>query len=984
MKKRILFLLILLAACSSLMWAQRVQKVSVPDGPMLFRVYDGTVDGHKFNADQDGYYPGKRLPVGAESPENAALTVLRDVDVYVVSRSFADTLLTWQRTNRMDPLAQKDDSIMLSQFYDYYDEYGYKLSRHADGSYDLRQAFAKARQLYMKFRDVWNFWGDGPTDFELIVHHRGEAPSGSNVQNAAERHRIRDIMRYYVDGSTPGVVCPIFYDGKVTGVETSYEVSVKPQYIKRVVTLGNEIAFDEHVELAGKTDERILVERYVETCTFDEDYEALMKRQEHRLSGEELNKYGLLLRRVLKSVLASNYRRDNWPTYVLPGYDFELAMKRRTLFDINRDTLYQARLATEHVFGYNTASLSQMMNDSLLGEHARHRLYLLPDTLKLDQRVSYRMPDINRYYHMKHITYMQDFAHVEGVENEECPCYRTSDLRFLSLAAQYARIDCPPTLPGNEVVETYQPISPSKVFHAIQKEARLVFDKAKVTIDMKLENNRSELDSLKAITHDILADQEAHNHIDTIAVVAISSPEGVSWESNMDYSRRRAQSVNHWIQSNCVGTQTACAVSQDSVATWLDVADIVESFGLSYVEEANRIREAVGNDDPRNTAAQQRRIGYLAGSSPAIDRALQQLRKVQVNFIYKAQQEPTAESVMVSYRRGANREKFSAFYYYTLLMSDSLKYEEKLHLAREVVNRPYLPGDDYLRTHYADNEMIQPEQWFDLIRPVAANLLAIESIRQREYDLNILAPYLSPDARINTTVFDINENRPFKYINADFAVYNQLAMLLGKGDEASLNEADVYLQMFANARVSEEFRNKYRPQDLIDLVMLYTSPNLLYDIELAERIKRTNIINYYVIELSQLHEKYLYQTGQIYSQEIKDQIVSLLNRLPELSEVEEYEREKSYFEAVVCGRYADFIGVDEERAGASMEEAQELKDQYIDRAVDALVTLFQTDADMISFCQGNRYIRGIYRNPLYKSQGVDYYLEAVAKYCEAN
>lgn len=958
-------LLLLLSISAS---AQRKRSVDT-NAPMLFRVYDGTSGGHKFNYDQDGYYPGKRLPVGAESPEGVSLTVLGNIDVYVVSRAFADTLITWQRTNRIDPLAQKDDSVMLSQFYDYYDEYGYKLSRNEDGTYDLRQAYSKAAQLYNKFRDVWNFWGDGPTDFELIIHHKGNVPVGSSIQNGAERHRIRDIIRYYTEGTDEKKLCPLFYDGKVTGVETLYEVSMKPQFVDRVVTIGNTIQFDERVKVAGASEQRIVVNRYIESCKFEEDYEALLKRMEKRVSEEELEKYGLLLKRVLKSVLSSQYIRENWPAFVFPGEKFELAMKRRTTFDLEHDTLYQMRLQTERFFGYN--------NDSI-----EDRLYLRQDTLQLDQLVTYDMPDKNRYYHMMHTTFVQDFAHVEGLDKEECPCYRTSDLRFLSLATQYALPDCPPTLPGNTTVETYMPMSLSKEFQSIQREAHLVFEKNRQSVNPRMGNNASELDSLRAIAEDILLEEDAHNRIDTIRVVAISSPEGSSWDYNKQLSGRRASSVSQWVQTNCKGANKAYCVAVDSVATWLDVADIIETFGASYQAEADSIRAVVGKDDPHNTTVHQRKMGYMSGSNPTIDRALQQLRKVQINFVYRGQRETSRESVVRSYKRGANRDHFSAYYYYMLLTSNDISNEEKLQLAREVVNHPYLSGDSYLRTSYQEGERVQPDQWFDLIRPMAANILAIESIRQREYDMNILAPFITPDARINTTVFDIEENRPYKYINADFVIYNQLAMLLGKGDEESLNRADIYLQMFQNARLSDAFREKYHPEDLIDLVMCYTLPSLLKDEELAERIKNTGLMNYYVVQMSQAHQAYLYEEGQIYTPVIKAIFRDCYERLPELKALEDFEREKTYYEAVTEGRYADFIMIEEERSGATLEEAQEIKDQHIDAAIEALVQLFIIDPDMISFCQGNYYTRGIYRNPLYKSQGIDYYLEAVDAYIE--
>lgn len=1098
---------------------------------MKFKVLDGTADGHKFNQDQDGYYDGKSLPQGAEDPSGTNQPLLGNIDVYVVSRTFSDTVLMWQRTNRVDPEALYDDSLMMSQFYDYYDQYGYKLTRAADGSYDLKQAYDKANQIYKKFREFWEFWGDGPEDFELIIRHKGDTPAGSNIQNGAERHRVRDILKYYNDGTDDFRMCFLYYDGKVTGVETSYELTMKPRITKRVITFGKNMIFDEDFAVAGKETQRRLIDRYIEQCSFEEDYEHLLTRARNVFEPEEVPAYEAATERILQTHSVNDKTLDRLTTFVFPGREFEQSMRRRSGFDLSRDTMETFRMETERIFATSSHAdqLQKVPTDSVtlridknllknylcnypntwwntgysflpelprdggegydLGgdqefysfrvlrteyEHVRDsvinkgkalqkdqegfvpsfysvygdednyveylvypyfqkalkshdfermvelerasilppasaddetrrvrlydkkyekrfidillgsvetadRLYLTPDTLKLLNRVSWEMPNTDLYYHMMHVNYNQDFAHVVGWEEEVCPCYRTNDLRFMALSTSYAQPDCPPTI-NNGQKETYKPVSPTKDYSAVEKSARLEFDKGQSRVNAKLGNNTNELDSLRMLSHAIVSDETTRNRIDTIKVLGISSPEGTTWDRNMNLSRARANSVNDWVHRNCEGTNGSYPLSIDSVATWLDVADVIEEFEPDQKALADHIREVVGDDNPRNTMAHQRALGYSTGANPVIDRALARLRKVQVRFVYKAQREPSIESIYAMYKRGGDHSAYSAFTYYMLLKCDSVSNEEKCALAREVIARPGLKDDRFFRTKYKEGDRVQSEQWFDMIRPLAANILAIESIRKKEYDLSILSPYITDNQKINTTAFDYDENRPFKYINADFVVYNQLSMLLGKGDEESMSQADVYMQMFQSARVSKEFTEKYHPEMLTDLVRCYTQKAYIQDTLLANRVKKTSIVNFFVINLSLAHDRFIYTDGQIYQPYVKGLIKECMNKLPELMELDGYEAEKLYFEAVVEGRYADFIAEEEEKAGASFEEAAEIKAQHIQKAKEALLQLFEFNPDMIAFCQGNRYIRGIYSNVLYKNMEMDYFLEVVDKY----
>ncbi|MCF0180511.1 MAG: hypothetical protein HUJ97_09770, partial [Bacteroidales bacterium] len=91
------------------------------------------------------------------------------------------------------------------------------------------------------------------------------------------------------------------------------------------------------------------------------------------------------------------------------------------------------------------------------------------------------------------------------------------------------------------------------------------------------------------------------------------------------------------------------------------------------------------------------------------------------------------------------------------------------------------------------------------------------------------------------------------------------------------------------------------------------------------------------------------------------------NALPLLEKFPDTSVEKYYFTAVTLARFAEM-------------SLREDKPELLLAAREALVKLFQISDSMIGICQGDRYIRDIFRIPTLRQQGVDIYLEAVEEY----
>ncbi len=1101
---------------------------------MKFKVLDGTAgSGVQYDQEYDGYYQGKILSPGMSAPQKG-LPALDDIDVYVVAKQFADTVISWQISNQRG----EDGEMMVEKFYRYYRS-RYRLNRASDGTYDLRDVLEYGKYLQQDFQDFFNYWNIGAEEIDLIIVNNSQ-PVGSTVgTGVAEKHLIRYIQEYYESANEDVLMCNLYYQGAAVARNVDKIITETMSFNESAIQIGNQLRFTENFEIAGRSSERLIIDRYIETCRFEDDYEKVRTAYETKINGNALQQAKAKIKAIMQAKDTTTSGIDRRNPYVFTGIKFNKAMYRRTGGDLSRDTMEYFRKITEQEFalaahyndikevagdsttleldynlfnhylhkyesfwnsGYNfldelprdggtdydnesepkyyllrtdkataqsfkdyinhgkkldrnekgyipprfyvreikdkfieyqvapffadvlkSDEFRQMQNNgtakiidrdeegnqrvrimskdyqdhflqlfekkSLQGEP----LYLTQDTIRKTQYFLYTMPDPDKYYHMKHVNYLHDFTHADTTSTD-CDCTRTNDLRFITLSSEPAQPDCPPT-GGNGLPEDYKPRSKKGEESSVARQAYLQFDQGKAIVNPALSDNMSQLDTLRQAAYDIIHEEGTGNRIDSVIVIGISSPEGSSYEMNKSLAGSRAGNVANWVGYNCEGTLHAAKRSVDSVATWLDVADMIDYLASNYQPGANetleafsdtaaaralanKIREEVAGDHPHNTVAQQRRIGYTKGN-PIMDAALDRLRKVDVRYVYKATMDPSEDLIIDIYKKGGNRELYGAYYYYTLLKSNRISHEEKLQIAEEVIKRPRR-NDKFLTINHV--ESATPDQWFDLIRPLAANIIAIDSIKSKKWDVNILAPYITMNQdiqRINAVSQSFDNNKYYKYVNADFIVYNQIQMLLGIGNEETLQRADSLIQMFAKANVSNRFRDKYHPEYLADVIQCYYNKAFISDTALANRIKSTNLINYFVINLSIAHEHY-YSNGS-YTATVRSYIKDCHDSIPSFEKQTGNEIEKLYFTAVTEGRYADFIG---NEISTDPAVSAQYREMYIEKAKQALVELFKKNPSFIGICQGDRYIRGIYSNNRKEKEKYDYYLEAVEMYID--
>lgn len=1010
-----------------------------------------------------------------------------DVVVYVTFKRWADLLV-----NRIMNNTNRDAVMAFFNFYDNND--AYCLHPNFSNIYNTAAARAIGERLQSRFVKEIEEWEkkDDLFDIEELALIIRKSPF------------IEEIFPLeWIEAFEPTndlIDCPIYYTGKLKIQESEKKFVRKIDFEESSIQVGNELLFNETFNISGPSDKRMVVDRYVEICTFDEDYNKLNSRIITDSTSLSMLSLSSIRSKKLFDVLGHidvNYKtkyRQN--PYVFPGEKFERLLRRRMAWDVRRDTLETYRELTRKAFtqkdidkdvfevaidtinyriDYNLFNrylskydsfwaISPMYGELLpkdggetyedsasvkkyyylrtdVNAYEKLREYMErgrklkgssqfvvegfvppiytvrsiastysefwfsniyynkiresedyrnleaagkvsfvrkenrgnrlrvqneykaqfkklisdlsvtegPDELYLSEKplidtaiLHWEMPDPDLYYRLKHVNYLHDFQNADTTETE-CACSRAVPLRFLSLNTEPAMPDCPPLLNGR-YFENYRPKSKNDEPQSVEREAHLTFAQGDWTIDVSVENNRLQLDSLRKAADEILGrslNSVVSHRIDTIFILGISSPEG-NYQTNKELAHRRSESLINWVKTNC-GIRSVQTVYIDSVASWDDVGALV------------------------NMSASGAQVGYNEGNAE-VKKAMEDLRKVQLRFVYTALMEPSEETILKIYYEGGTGDIYGAYYYYSLLNSNMLTNQQKLDIAWEVVNHG--SNKNFRRTR--DVNRANSENWFDLIKPLAANYIAVDKIKNKKFDRTILDPFIDVNQQGNSVSYSnghlINDEIPkaYKYVNADFVLYNQIQMLIGEGTSSSLQTADSLLQILAVTNYSMEFEEKYKPSRLTDLLECYHNSSYLTDQSLAERVKGTNVINFYVISMAQGHDAF-FNSG-IYSDPIVTQsftdcynALSILDKLPDDSS------EKYYFKAVTLARFADM-------------SLREDKPELLLAAREALTKLFLINESMISICQGDRYIRDIYRTPTLRQQGVDIYLEAVEEY----
>lgn len=575
------------------------------------------------------------------------------------------------------------------------------------------------------------------------------------------------------------------------------------------------------------------------------------------------------------------------------------------------------------------------------------------------------MPDPNRFYQMRHINYMQDFVHADTTHADVCACERQIPFQFLTVSARPAVFDCPPRRhSGTDEVVTFKPRERGEVQDA-SYQLSLSFEQNSTKLDLARDNNQQQMDSLVMKAYDI-THSEVENTIQNVGIVGISSPEG-SRITNIQLSRGRSRAIIERLRA-MGGNDLRYAhfeVVKDSVAPWTAVADLIDEMHPEFHSTAEHIREVVKGDDPRNTTEQQKRLGYTVGSDPIISEALEKLRLAQVSYAYKALRETPSEKILNIFRSGSDGLHWPSYYFYVLFNSQELTHKEKIDLARRLLE---IKATDVRRFGHD----LHPKDSYGLVLPFAANLLAIEAINEGRYDRSILAPF------INTQYYQGNlpgyiendPNTPVKFINLDVILYNQILMLSGIGTHEAIREAYELADILENTpTMSMQFHNAYNPE-MLELLLDSQSGNFVLDDDNAEMIGKTNICNFYVINMARIYQKV---DGELLDIDGNPEALKLLEQcrdsLTSMQSLMNDQPAALYFTAITEAWLAE--------SGISAN-----KNEHYDRAVAALSMLFgkQGDPAYIERLQGDSYVRGLYRDAKAVHEGMDLYLEAVEQY----
>ena len=654
-----------------------------------------------------------------------------------------------------------------------------------------------------------------------------------------------------------------------------------------------------------------------------------------------------------------------------------LDMGRATILSANNeDSIYRVRVNSMEYM----EQFEEVFKTNRLEDLSNVNIYLEPNPKKTSYNWEFKMPNILKFYRMIHVNYTHDFIHVDTTSSVECPCDRSMPLMFLTIGAGAAGYDRPPLLQGSSKVDDMRPISSSREQHTVDRSARLQFAKASATIDRHLGDNDSLLKYISGTVDDILfVDDEngtSRRRIDSVLVVGISSPEG-GFQRNSDLAHQRAVSLGNWISGEVskLGGQNPRIVSKGVVAPWSAVADSLESLdSIGNQILIIKIREACAAHDAYEQI--QQAIGYTSGSNPLIESILADLRKTEVRFFYQDIQDPTEDMIVKQYLSGGDMKMFDAYAYWMLLTSEKITKEQKIGIAKFLLDFKKNRVKNFTRS----SSWRSFEDYFDLVLPMAATVLVEDSINLKIYNTDILAPFIDPEERSmrgNAPRYTSYKGEPkvWKYINVDFVLYNQILSLLGKGDQESLRQADILIQfLMQSPTTSEDFDKKYHRKSLQDYLKCYTS-DFLTDERLAQSIASTSAVNFFVVNMS-IGNQLLQEDGGAFANErMLKCFEDCYKRLPDLQkEGNENPGAKSacqYFTAVTEARYAQAILKDIGQ-----------KNEHYDKAVAALVELFKTDekATFIGRCQGDSYVRGVYRTQKNLGLGLDLYLEAVEAY----
>lgn len=993
-----------------------------------------------------------------------SLPIANYVDVFVTHEVCADSIMRWRKENT--PRSRE----LVSAFVNEYRQRGWMLKANSKGEYNLSDVNRVATEIYGQYGPLIDWWNEQTFDprgqYAVAILLVPKVGGQMDMVTLNER-----ITKY--DGEDER--CPIYYRNlaQLDNVEKVERMSVFHRRHRNAQSDGQWLTFEENFHIQGPSDNRLVVDRLVETCIFEEDY-AIVKND---LKGNP--KAEQMASKLMKHDSSEEYKTYRQEPMVIAGSVFMDDMMRRMQGDLSRDTLETYRQRTQELFATNRSqngiyyeeedadsiqfeiprglwkllsgycsfddirqeicnfdnripfvsdatdtvrsyiiatpvstyrrmkryverghamadSIVLSSQNQMIEGYVRHisqldiypltpetrrvrvekegideclstaskPLMLRPESLDTIFLYRWQMPDEKYYYRMKHVSYLHDFIHADTTTSEECDCQRQIPLQFIRYSAQPAQFNCPPRRDATtDETVSFRPRERGEMQDATFKLA-LSFEHNKSLLDLNRDSNRVQMDRLVEKAFEITHADEP-GRIQQVTLIGVSSPEGRR-DLNLQLSHRRSEALISMLKQ-MAGRDLSYAtfnIVQDSIAPWRAVADRIDSIQPGEHLAAERIRLAIGEGDDADTYAQQLRIGYVnSQQDPIIGQALDGLRSVQVSYGYRALMETQASTIIQRYRRGDNPDLFPSYYFYVLFNTPLLTHAEKVTLAQRLLNHRQQDVVRFVRDS-------KPTNSYGLVLPMAANILACDSIQAGKWNTRILAPFIDADLEQgNLACYMRNDDEtPVKFINLDVLLYNQIVMLCGEGSPESIAQAfRLYDILNYTPTVSLKFRNTYHPERLETLLNLHNR-DWLQDHSKAEKVASTNLCNRYVVNLARIFEQTAGDVQSITPYSLSGELLQqCADSLSRLKDIYPSDAATLYFEAITDAWMAESINA---------EQQNELRDN----AVEALANLMLMDERYVASIQGDSYIRNLYRNAASRKKGRDLYLEAVEQY----
>ena len=286
-----------------------------------FRIMDATSEALSSQEYTDG-----QITPGIDHFTGAGTDGLK---VYVMFTIGADSLIQFQRDN--------SKTAKLNAYIKHYEEKQYLLHPNREGVFSLSEANWIAEELYRDFKPLIDYWISTtdepltPYSIALVVYH--------DSKGSYEKHDIEPIVN---NNSTDSRAC-IYYRGIRELSQQTASAKMKTGKIRKsTIVKGSDLPINENIEVKGKINQRLVIDRVVEPCTFRED---LIHVQNDFADNDAA-------KTVAQRILGHDEDADSLfrqIPFVFSGSNFQKSLYRRTAGVMTRDTMEYFRLRTNEL-----------------------------------------------------------------------------------------------------------------------------------------------------------------------------------------------------------------------------------------------------------------------------------------------------------------------------------------------------------------------------------------------------------------------------------------------------------------------------------------------------------------------------------------------------------------------------------------------------------------------------------------------------------